>query len=95
VELIAFNRDLDTLGIIESYEYLRWTRKYSDCGSFELKAITTADNITLLKIGNILWKNNDEEAGIIELVEMSDFITISGRFATSFWHVELLQRLRF
>jgi hypothetical protein len=75
-------------GIVEAYEYLRWTRRYSRCGSFELKAIATDTNLALLKIGNILWKNDDEEAGLIEFVELTgsdrEFIQISGRFATSF-----------
>ncbi len=87
-------------GVIEAYEYLRWTRRYSECGSFELKAIATAGNLALLQIANILWKNDDEDAGLIEFVELTggeqEFITISGRFATSFlarrivWGIELL-----
>lgn len=87
-------------GVIEAYEYLRWTRRYSGCGSFEMKAIATETNLALLQIGNILWKNDDEEAGLIEFVELTggeqEFITLSGRFATSFlarrivWGTELL-----
>ena len=75
-------------GVVESFEYLRWVRRYSLCGSFELKAIATADNIALLMLGNLLWKNDDEEVGIIEHLEMAqsdkETITVSGRFATSF-----------
>jgi len=75
-------------GVVESFEYLRWVRRYSLCGSFELKAIATADNIALLMLGNLLWKSDDEEVGIIEHLEMSqadkETITVSGRFATSF-----------
>jgi hypothetical protein len=89
MELYIFNQnDRQLAGIIEAYEYLRWTRRYSRCGSFELKAIATDENLALLKIGNILWKNDDEEAGLIEFVELTgsdrEFIQISGRFATSF-----------
>jgi hypothetical protein len=81
-----YNRELS--GIVESFEYLRWTRRYSQCGSFELKAIATPENTALLKEGNFIWKNDDEEAGIIEHLELSqteqEIITASGRFATSF-----------
>ena len=87
-------------GLIESYEYLRWTRRYARCGSFALKAVATDENLALLRIGNILWKNDDEEAGLIEFVELTgveqEFITVSGRFATSFlarrivWNTEIL-----
>ncbi len=88
MELYIFDSDRNLTGIIESFEYFRWTRRYSSCGSFEVKAIATPENLALLTIGNILWKSDDEEAGIIELVEMSmaekELVTVSGRFATSF-----------
>jgi hypothetical protein len=87
-------------GVIEAYDYLRWTRRYSQCGSFELKAIANDENIALLQLDNILWKNDDEEAGIIEFLEYSqdesEYIMVSGRFATSYlsrriiWNTEIL-----
>ena len=86
MEIYIFNESRELSGIIEAYEYLRWTRCYCQSGSFELKAIATDENIALLKIGNILWKNDDEEAGIIEYSEITmreqEYITVSGRFAT-------------
>ncbi|MFA5638409.1 MAG: siphovirus ReqiPepy6 Gp37-like family protein [Anaerovoracaceae bacterium] len=88
MQLYIYNSNRELTGIVESFEYLRWTRRYSQCGSFELKAIATPENTALLKEGNIIWKNDDEEAGIIEHLELShteqEFITASGRFATSF-----------
>jgi hypothetical protein len=100
MELYIYNSDRELTGIVESFDYLRWTRRYSQCGSFELKAIATPENTELLKEGNIIWKNDDEEAGIIEHLELSqteqEFITASGRFATSFlsrrilWQTEKL-----
>lgn len=87
MNLYVFDGDRNLAGIVESFEYLRWTRRYSSCGAFELKAIATPENTALLQIGNYLWKNDDEEAGIIEHLELSqvdkDTITASGRFATS------------
>jgi len=100
MELYLFNTERELEGLVESFEYLRWTRRYAQCGSFELKAIASNENIALLKIGNILWKNDDEEAGIIENLEMTlqeqEYITVSGRFATSLlarriiWGTEIL-----
>ncbi|MGI6497567.1 MAG: siphovirus ReqiPepy6 Gp37-like family protein [Oscillospiraceae bacterium] len=88
MELYIFDSNRELAGIVKSFEYLRWTRRYSQCGSFEIKAIATPENTALLKEGNILWKNDDEEAGIIEHLELSqteqEIITASGRFATSF-----------
>ncbi len=100
MELYIYNSNRELAGIVESFEYLRWTRRYSQCGSFELKAIATQENTALLKEGNIIWKSDDEEAGIIEHLELSqteqEIITASGRFATSFlarrivWQTEKL-----
>ncbi len=87
MELYIYNSDRELIGIVESFDYLRWTRRYSQCGSFELRAISTPENAALLKEGNIIWKSDDEEAGIIEYMKLSqtdtEFITVSGRFATS------------
>jgi hypothetical protein len=100
VQLYVFDQTRNLAGIVESFEYLRWTRRYSACGSFELKAIATTENLALLQIGHYLWKSDDEEAGIIEHVELSqtdkEIITVSGRFATSLlarriiWGIETL-----
>jgi hypothetical protein len=100
MEIYIFDNNRKMAGVIEAYDYLRWTRRYSRCGSFELKAIANDENIALLQLDNIIWKNDDEEAGIIEFLEYSqdesEYITVNGRFATSFlsrriiWGTEIL-----
>lgn len=86
MELYVFNQNRALIGIVESFEYLRWTRRYSQCGSFELKANASTENATLLQVGNYIWKNDDEEIGLIEFQQLSqtdsEIITVSGRFAT-------------
>lgn len=101
MKIYAFNHDIESIGIVESFEYLRWTKRYYTCGSFELKAIATKENIHMLKVGNFLWKNDDEEVGVIEYVQIDledeERITVSGRFATSIlsrrivWSLETLK----
>jgi hypothetical protein len=87
MQLYILNKDRELIGIIDAYEYLRWTRRYSRCGSFELKADASAENSSLLVPGNIIWKSDDGEAGIIEYVQLSETeretVVVSGRFATS------------
>ena len=87
MELYVYGNTRQLIGVVESFEYLRWTRRYSQCGAFELKAIATPENIALLVLGNLLWKSDDEEVGVIEHLEMAqsdkETITVSGRFATS------------
>ena len=100
MELYILDKSRTLAGIVESFEYLRWTRRYHACGVFELKAIATAENIALLRVGNYLWKNDDEECGIIEYLELTirdrETIVVRGRFATSIlarrilWGTEIL-----
>lgn len=100
MELYVFNKNRELIGIVESFEYLRWTRCYSQCGSFELKANASTENTELLQVGNYIWKNDDEEAGIIEYLQLSqtdnETIIVSGRFATALlgrriiWNTEIL-----
>jgi hypothetical protein len=62
--------------------------------------MATPENISLLSVGNYLWKNDDEECGIIERLEMSvideEIIIVGGRFVTSIlarriiWGTEVL-----
>ncbi|MBH1941327.1 siphovirus ReqiPepy6 Gp37-like family protein [Mobilitalea sibirica] len=86
MELYVFNQHRALIGIVESFEYLRWTRRYSQCGSFELKANASTENAALLQVGNYIWKNDDEEIGLIEFQQLSqtdsEIIIVSGRFAT-------------
>jgi hypothetical protein len=87
LQLFIFNTNRQLSGIIESFEYLRWTRRYFECGAFEIKAPATSNNIGLLQRGNYIWKNDDGEAGIIERIVFeqteNEVIVASGRFATS------------
>ena len=87
MEVFVYDSGISLLGVLEAFEYLNWTRRYSECGSFKLKAPATSQNLALLSIGNILWKSDDEEAGIIETIELSqdeeETIEASGRFGTS------------
>lgn len=88
MELYIYNKERELAGVVESFEYLRWTRRYARCGAFEMKAIATPENLSLLRTGSHLWKSDDEEIGVIEQVELEqadrETVTVSGRFATSF-----------
>lgn len=101
MELYVFGADRSLLGVIEAYEHLQWTRRYSACGAFTLRAIADTNNLNLLRMGHILWKSDDVEAGIVDHIELNaqeqEYITVSGRFATGLlgrriiWQTEMLQ----
>jgi hypothetical protein len=85
MQVYVFNQFRELTGIVEDFEYLSWTRRYSQPGSFTLKAIGSACNADMLKLGCWLWKSDDREA-----------IMVSGKFATGLlarriiWGTEIL-----
>jgi len=48
MELYIYDQNRELAGVVESFKYFSWTRRYSACGSFALKAIATPENIALL-----------------------------------------------
>ena len=103
MQLFAYDRDRSLLGVVERFTFLRWTRRYSESGDFELRAADDEQNRSLLRIGHILWKNDDGEAAIIEHLELSTVnsqlstVLVRGRFATGVLHRRIVwsaERLR-
>jgi hypothetical protein len=86
MDLLVYDTNRQLMGVVEEYEYLRWTRRYSRSGGYELRAMATPNALNLLKIGHFLGKSDDEEIGLIEFAEISmedrEIIEISGKFGT-------------
>lgn len=90
MELYVFNRNLEFLGIIDTYFSLIWTRKYYKSGEFELHCDLTPENLNLLKRENIIWKKDDIEAGYIEFRNLKqdnegkETLVIKGKLLTGY-----------
>lgn len=88
--LYIFDRGINFQGIIEGYSSLRWVRRYSKCGEFELHCGLTDEALKLLKKGNIVWKRDDLEAGYInhrhlkQDAEGKDVLVVRGKFLTGY-----------
>jgi hypothetical protein len=103
MELYVFSRDLNFRGILESYFSLRWVRRYSKCGEFELHCSLTSETLELLKKENIIWKKGDLEAGYIEYrnlkqdTEGKETLVVKGKFLTGYlgrriiWGIEKIK----
>ena len=65
MELWIYDRNLRFKGIIENHTSLIWRRKFYECGTFELHAPITSNNLELLKPGNIITKGDKKEAAVI------------------------------
>lgn len=65
------------VGIIDVFKSVLWARQYFGVGEFEVYVQATAENSALLKAGNYVSRDDDDEVGIIERVEKT-FLPISG-----------------
>lgn len=80
-----FNR----IAILDSYQSLIWSTRYYNHGDFELHIAATAQNVELLTTGNYIVRDDDENVGIIEKVDLiisatnERLMKVSGRFLTA------------
>lgn len=70
--LYVCDENFNRLGMVGSFSYLLWRKKYGPCGEAVLHADVTAKNIELLKKGNILYRQDDNEAMYIYNRNFSD-----------------------
>ena len=98
VIVVSYDQNLNRLGVIDVFRSLIWTRKYYECGTFELHAPLNTRNLQLLAENNILSKREfkdknghivkttSKESGIVEYIAIDDTvneITAKGRFLSS------------
>lgn len=85
-DLYIYDSNLNLVGIIDNYEYLRWSIRYRSVDTFELKINRYKQNVDQLGIGNIIHFRKGEfvRAGIIENKEIT--LTEEGKASES-WQV--------
>jgi len=66
MDLYIYNKSLALQNVMDTYGSLRWVRRYSECGEFELHCPFTAENVVLLAQDNVIRKNDSDEVGYIE-----------------------------
>ncbi|EJO5347039.1 siphovirus ReqiPepy6 Gp37-like family protein [Clostridium botulinum] len=90
MELYIFSRDLELKGILDTFTSLRWVRRYSKTGEFELHCALNSNTLDLLKRENIIFKKGDVEAGYIETRQLKigedgqEYLEVKGKFLTNY-----------
>lgn len=69
MEVWVYDREMRLQGIIENHTSLVWSRNLYTAGKFEIHAPATADNLELLRPGNIITKGDKKEAAVIRGLE--------------------------
>lgn len=90
MELYIFSRDLELKGILDTFTSLRWIRRYSKTGEFELHCTLNSNVLKLLKRENIVYKKDDIEAGYIETRQLKigqdgqEYLEVKGKLLTNY-----------
>ncbi|MDM5245766.1 siphovirus ReqiPepy6 Gp37-like family protein [Lysinibacillus sp. G4S2] len=70
--LYVCNENFERLGYIGKFSYLLWRKKYGPGSEAELHVDVTPKNIELLKKGNIIYRQDDNEAMFIYYRQFDD-----------------------
>lgn len=85
IEIMIYDSSLVYVGMIDDYEYFRWTRKYRGIDDFELKINRYKNNVNLLSTNNyiVFKKGNEYRIGKIEFKE----IELDGGKGSESWDI--------
>ena len=84
--LMIYDSNLTALGAVDVFDTVIWVRRDTEYGSFEITAPATENNLNLLVKYNIVQKDNDNEIGFINSIQITgdlekgDVIKATGLF---------------
>lgn len=70
MELYVLNNSYQTVGIVDAYTSLIWTKRYFDFGDCELYIKASVESLNILTRGSYLMRNDDDMVCRIEYVEL-------------------------
>lgn len=70
--LLVCDQNFNRIGVIGNFSYLMWSKDYGPFAEAELHVDVTVKNISLLKEGNIIFRQDDNEAMEIYLRKFDD-----------------------
>ena len=83
-DVYVLNRNLETIGIIDSYKSLIWASRYRTVGDCELYVPATNENLTMLKKNNFLMRIDNNMICQIKKIELDtdaeegNYLIVSG-----------------
>lgn len=90
MDLFVADKNLNKLGVLNDRTSLIWTRRYTKTGEFELHCPLTPHNLEFTQRGNILYRDDDTEAGYINYRNLeqdttgAEVIAVKGSFLTGY-----------
>ena len=92
MELYVKNSEYEQIAVIDSFVSLIWTKRYYNCGDFELMISAEAGLLDVLKKDYFLTREDDDSVMVIEKIvvqtdaENGNYFLISGRSLESILH---------
>ena len=85
---VVMDKNFNRLAVLDTYKSLIWTTRYYDHGDFEIAIGVSPDIFSLLAVGNYVVRDDDDNVGIIEKLDLKisetneQIVIASGRFLT-------------
>ncbi len=79
------DRQLQMIDIVDDAKSVIWTKRFQDCGDFEIYMIATKKNLKKFQQGYFLAREDDDTVMIVEKIQITtdiengNFLTVSGR----------------
>lgn len=89
MDLYVMDKNFKTIAVIDEYTSIIWTRRYFECGDFELYLPATHELLDILKCNHYIYRKDCDTVMIIEAItittnsESGNYFTVSGRSAES------------
>lgn len=86
MEILIYDNELNNIAMLENASVI-WVTRYYDIGDFELYMPFSHEYINLLKVGYYVGRNNVDQLGIIENINISynvengSYLKVTGRLA--------------
>lgn len=96
MEIYVLDRDIHILGVFSTYESILWTTETHKPGTFKAVLVFTEEMNRILKRGNLLYKTDEEEPGIItrKYLKLDKYgqqtITIQGYMASRYMNQRII-----
>lgn len=96
IDVYVLDKDLNLIGIIDTYSSLIWANRYKEDGDCELYVKATTENFELLRKDYYLYRQDDEMVCQIKKVELDtdtengNYIIATGKSVTNFLNQRII-----
>lgn len=88
MDIKIYDKNINYIGVIDSYISFIWKRSYMDVGGFELHILLNQNNLDLLRTDNLIIKDNEvafiDYKEMYQDIERKEILVVHGQMATGY-----------